>query len=142
VPPPPTTAHGALLAHITGGHVGLLLHAAGSARSYQPMNVNFGLFPPLAHALKGEHGQRLRGTDKTLAKSALVHRARPRRSCEHGSAATLTPSRRNGPMSLAARHRERWTRAVVLKRDPLSTVERGRFDSGSRRRRGGAAPHR
>src|SRR5215470_3826476 len=34
-PPPPTTAHGALLAHITGGHV--------QTASYQPMNVNFGL---------------------------------------------------------------------------------------------------
>ena len=47
--PPPTTAHGALLAHITGGHVEA--PDAGN-RSFQPMNVNFGLFPPLpsAHA--------------------------------------------------------------------------------------------
>ncbi|WP_193369218.1 methylenetetrahydrofolate--tRNA-(uracil(54)-C(5))-methyltransferase (FADH(2)-oxidizing) TrmFO [Pelagibius marinus] len=37
-PPPPTTAHGALLAHITGG---------AAADTFQPMNVNFGLFPPL-----------------------------------------------------------------------------------------------
>ncbi|HTU12624.1 MAG TPA: methylenetetrahydrofolate--tRNA-(uracil(54)-C(5))-methyltransferase (FADH(2)-oxidizing) TrmFO [Allosphingosinicella sp.] len=37
-PPPPTTALGALLGHITGG---------AEADSYQPMNVNFGLFPPL-----------------------------------------------------------------------------------------------
>ena len=36
-PPPPETALGALLGHITGG---------GRADSYQPMNVNFGLFPP------------------------------------------------------------------------------------------------
>ncbi len=36
-PPPPETAHGALLAHITGG---------ASAASFQPMNVNFGLLPP------------------------------------------------------------------------------------------------
>lgn len=36
--PPPTTALGALLAHITGG---------ADARSFQPMNVNFGLFPGL-----------------------------------------------------------------------------------------------
>jgi len=42
-PPPPTTALGALLAHITGDAV---------ADSYQPMNVNFGLFPPLAEAVK------------------------------------------------------------------------------------------
>ena len=37
LPPPPETAHGALLAHITGGAV---------AETFQPMNVNFGLFPP------------------------------------------------------------------------------------------------
>jgi len=40
-PPPPTTALGALLGHITGG---------AEADVYQPMNVNFGLFPPLADA--------------------------------------------------------------------------------------------
>jgi len=44
-PPPPTTAHGALLAHITGGH--LSADGEGAARSFQPMNVNFGLFPPV-----------------------------------------------------------------------------------------------
>ena len=38
VSPPPTTALGALLGHITGG---------ANAESYQPMNVNFGLCPPL-----------------------------------------------------------------------------------------------
>jgi len=37
-PPPPTSALGALLAHITGD---------AAADSFQPMNVNFGLFPPL-----------------------------------------------------------------------------------------------
>jgi len=37
-PPPPETALGALLSHITGG---------ADAETYQPMNVNFGLFPPL-----------------------------------------------------------------------------------------------
>lgn len=36
--PPATTAHGALLSHITGG---------ADAKTFQPMNVNFGLFPPL-----------------------------------------------------------------------------------------------
>ncbi len=35
-PPPPTTALGALLGHITGG---------ADAETFQPMNVNFGLFP-------------------------------------------------------------------------------------------------
>jgi methylenetetrahydrofolate--tRNA-(uracil-5-)-methyltransferase len=47
--PPPTTAHGALLGHITGGHVsgGRVETINAGARSFQPMNVNFGLFPPL-----------------------------------------------------------------------------------------------
>jgi methylenetetrahydrofolate--tRNA-(uracil-5-)-methyltransferase len=70
MPPPPTTAHGALLAHITAGHI----ETAAGARSYQPMNVNFGLFPPLAHPLRGEHGQRLRGSEKGLAKKRAVTR--------------------------------------------------------------------
>jgi methylenetetrahydrofolate--tRNA-(uracil-5-)-methyltransferase len=76
-PPPPTTAHGALLAHITAGHVETVCGAEpAGARSYQPMNVNFGLFPPLAHAVKRESGQRLRGTEKVLAKKrALTRRA-------------------------------------------------------------------
>jgi methylenetetrahydrofolate--tRNA-(uracil-5-)-methyltransferase len=43
--PPPTTAHGALINHITGGHIELTDGLAGSG-SFQPMNVNFGLFPP------------------------------------------------------------------------------------------------
>jgi methylenetetrahydrofolate--tRNA-(uracil-5-)-methyltransferase len=44
-PPPATTALGALLNHITGGHIGQTIEAG--PRSFQPMNVNFGLFPPL-----------------------------------------------------------------------------------------------
>ena len=44
VAPPPTTAHGALLGHITGGHVETI---DAGPRSFQPMNINFGLFPPL-----------------------------------------------------------------------------------------------
>jgi methylenetetrahydrofolate--tRNA-(uracil-5-)-methyltransferase len=37
-PPPPETAMGALITHITGG---------AEAKTFQPMNVNFGLFPPI-----------------------------------------------------------------------------------------------
>jgi methylenetetrahydrofolate--tRNA-(uracil-5-)-methyltransferase len=44
-PPPPTTALGALLSHITGGH--LSVESESGSRSFQPMNVNFGLFPPI-----------------------------------------------------------------------------------------------
>jgi methylenetetrahydrofolate--tRNA-(uracil-5-)-methyltransferase len=74
VPPPPTTAHGALLAHITGGHVETI---DAGPRSFQPMNVNFGLFPPLAKIpSRSPDGGRLRGSAKTLAKkSALSARA-------------------------------------------------------------------
>jgi len=43
-PPPPMTALGALLGHITGG---------ADAETYQPMNINFGLFPPLENAKGG-----------------------------------------------------------------------------------------
>jgi methylenetetrahydrofolate--tRNA-(uracil-5-)-methyltransferase len=38
LPPPPETAMGALITHITGG---------AEAKTFQPMNVNFGLFPPI-----------------------------------------------------------------------------------------------
>jgi methylenetetrahydrofolate--tRNA-(uracil-5-)-methyltransferase len=73
VAPPPTTAHGALLAHITGGHIETI---DSGPRSYQPMNVNFGLFPPLAQAIRSEGGQRLRGPEKALVKKrALTTRA-------------------------------------------------------------------
>ncbi len=65
-PPPPTTAHGALLAHITGGHIETV---DAGPRSFQPMNVNFGLFPPLAQIpVKNADGSRLRGPEKTKAK--------------------------------------------------------------------------
>ncbi len=56
VAPPPTTAIGALLHHITGGHILDVGH------SFQPMNVNFGLFPPLEIPEKG------RGAGKAAAK--------------------------------------------------------------------------
>jgi methylenetetrahydrofolate--tRNA-(uracil-5-)-methyltransferase len=73
-PPPPTSALGALLSHITGGHIETI--DAGS-RSFQPMNINFGLFPPLASApTKKPDGTRLRGNEKTIAKKqALSARA-------------------------------------------------------------------
>jgi methylenetetrahydrofolate--tRNA-(uracil-5-)-methyltransferase len=72
--PPPTTAHGALLGHITGGHVEAV---DAGPRSFQPMNVNFGLFPPLAAApVTGPDGKKLRGVDKSLArKRAICSRA-------------------------------------------------------------------
>ncbi|MEW6767801.1 MAG: methylenetetrahydrofolate--tRNA-(uracil(54)-C(5))-methyltransferase (FADH(2)-oxidizing) TrmFO [Pseudomonadota bacterium] len=69
-PPPATTALGALLNHITGGHIETL---DAGPRSFQPMNINFGLFPPLANApTKKPDGSRLRGKDKTIAKKQAM----------------------------------------------------------------------
>ncbi|KQP37656.1 methylenetetrahydrofolate--tRNA-(uracil(54)-C(5))-methyltransferase (FADH(2)-oxidizing) TrmFO [Methylobacterium sp. Leaf106] len=74
-PLPATTALGALIGHITGGHIAA--EEAGSPRSFQPMNVNFGLFPPLAQSPKGEGGKRLKGPEKAVAKKrAYTDRAR------------------------------------------------------------------
>jgi methylenetetrahydrofolate--tRNA-(uracil-5-)-methyltransferase len=47
-PPGPETAHGALLHHITGG---------AEAETFQPMNVNFGLFPPVEEVRRGRRGK-------------------------------------------------------------------------------------
>src|SRR5213078_4067101 len=61
-PPPSTTALGSLLGHITGGHIETV---DAGPRSFQPMNVNFGLFPPLMHMpTRGLDGERLRGPAK------------------------------------------------------------------------------
>ncbi|MFJ1291691.1 methylenetetrahydrofolate--tRNA-(uracil(54)-C(5))-methyltransferase (FADH(2)-oxidizing) TrmFO [Paracoccus yeei] len=48
-PPPPTTSMGALVNHITGG---------ADARTFQPMNVNFGLYPPLDEMRGGRKGRK------------------------------------------------------------------------------------
>jgi len=69
-PPPATTALGALLGHITGGHIETI---EPGSRSFQPMNINFGLFPPLASVpTKKADGSRLRGNEKTVAKKQAV----------------------------------------------------------------------
>ncbi len=71
--PPVTTAFGALLNHITGGHI--VSDDEPGKRSFQPMNVNFGLFPPLEPGtnLKPEGFEgRFRGKDKTIAKRRAV----------------------------------------------------------------------
>jgi methylenetetrahydrofolate--tRNA-(uracil-5-)-methyltransferase len=58
--PPSTTAFGALLDHVTGGHL------SDGKGSFQPMNVNFGLFPPLTEdPAMDENGKRLKGADKS-----------------------------------------------------------------------------
>ncbi|BBE71065.1 methylenetetrahydrofolate-tRNA-(uracil-5-)-methyltransferase TrmFO [Pleomorphomonas sp. SM30] len=63
VPPPPTTAFGALLGHITGGHLSV---EGEGPRSFQPMNVNFGLFPDIEPPK--EPGRKLKGPERGAAK--------------------------------------------------------------------------
>jgi methylenetetrahydrofolate--tRNA-(uracil-5-)-methyltransferase len=63
-PPPRETAMGALIAHITGD---------AEAKTFQPMNVNFGLFPPLDDARGGRRGRKDRYKGYTdRAKAALA----------------------------------------------------------------------
>jgi methylenetetrahydrofolate--tRNA-(uracil-5-)-methyltransferase len=71
--PPPTTAIGALLNHITGGH---LESIDAGPRSFQPMNVNFGLFPPIEEPRFDPGGPRPRGPERGAArKRRLSERA-------------------------------------------------------------------
>ena len=68
--PPVTTALGALVEHVTGGFM------SGPKAKFQPMNVNFGLFPPIELEYRTEDGKRIRGKDKTrFRKAALSKRA-------------------------------------------------------------------
>jgi hypothetical protein len=72
VPPPATTAHGALLAHITGGHIETI--DAGPS-SFQPMNVNFGLFPPCMKLRPRPQQQTNAALPKRSRADALIRRA-------------------------------------------------------------------
>ena len=65
-PPPPTTALGALVGHITGGHL-----EAGKG-SFQPMNINYGLLPPMESPKRAEDGRRLGAKEKTRTKKRMV----------------------------------------------------------------------
>lgn len=62
--PPPTTAMGALLNHITTG---------ANAETFQPMNVNFGLFPPVDEAALLQAGKKK--VDSKDRKKAMSQRA-------------------------------------------------------------------
>jgi methylenetetrahydrofolate--tRNA-(uracil-5-)-methyltransferase len=64
--PPPTTALGALIGHITGGHI------EGEKGSFQPMNINYGLLPPLEGPKKAEDGTKLSPTERGRAKKRLM----------------------------------------------------------------------
>jgi methylenetetrahydrofolate--tRNA-(uracil-5-)-methyltransferase len=76
-PPPPTTAFGALLGHITGGHItdDTPVDAGSSKpRSFQPMNVNFGLFPPMDPPSHRADGTRIKGKDKSFERKRAMSR--------------------------------------------------------------------
>ena len=71
LPPPFETALGALLAHVTGGHIA---EGEGGPRSFQPMNINYGLLPPINEGLRRTaDGRRIppaeRGRDRKRAMS-------------------------------------------------------------------------
>ncbi|MGK6319819.1 methylenetetrahydrofolate--tRNA-(uracil(54)-C(5))-methyltransferase (FADH(2)-oxidizing) TrmFO [Sphingomonas sp. DT-204] len=68
VPPPPETALGALLHHITGAAV---------AETYQPMNVNFGLFPPIEGRVRKADRKRLYTDRARAALAAWLNPPRP-----------------------------------------------------------------
>ena len=63
-PPPPETAMGALVEHITGGHL------AGS--KFQPMNINYGLLPPLEAPKVDEAGVKITLKERGRAKKRLM----------------------------------------------------------------------
>jgi methylenetetrahydrofolate--tRNA-(uracil-5-)-methyltransferase len=63
-PPPPETAMGALVEHITGGHL------AGS--KFQPMNINYGLLPPLEAPKIDENGVKIPLKERGRAKKRLM----------------------------------------------------------------------
>jgi methylenetetrahydrofolate--tRNA-(uracil-5-)-methyltransferase len=65
-PPPATTALGALLAHITGGHLD------GAKGSFQPMNINYGLLPPMDPPKRAEGGKPFARGERGRAKKRLM----------------------------------------------------------------------
>ena len=68
-PPPETTALGALIGHVTGGHL------SGEKASFQPMNINYGLLPPM-EAPRREDGKKLPPAERGRAKKrAMSERA-------------------------------------------------------------------
>lgn len=77
-PPPPETALGALLAHVCGGHIEAG-GEGGKARSFQPMNINYGLLPPMdeapRHDAEGRRiapGERGRARKRAMSERALA----------------------------------------------------------------------
>ena len=75
MPPPATTALGALLNHITGGHLIAEDEGTRGARSFQPMNINYGLLPDLPAAPTHDAGgKKLKGPERGRAKKQAMSR--------------------------------------------------------------------
>ena len=114
--PPPTTAHGALLGHITGGHIETIDEGPSS---FQPMNVNFGLFPPLSRMPTTDaEGNRLRGPPRLSPK-------RPRSAPARWATSKLWI--RAAP---AARGRVRLVSRWCLRRTVIIAMPNRQTDSG------------
>ncbi|MEA3065429.1 MAG: methylenetetrahydrofolate--tRNA-(uracil-5-)-methyltransferase [Sphingomonadales bacterium] len=79
-PPPPETALGALLGHITGG---------AEAASYQPMNVNFGLFPPVEGKARKADRKRAYTKRAEEAMAAWIADLPPHREMGRGTGRSL-----------------------------------------------------
>jgi methylenetetrahydrofolate--tRNA-(uracil-5-)-methyltransferase len=68
--PPLATALGALIAHVTGGHI------EGGKASFQPMNINYGLLPPMEAPRRDAEGKKLAPPERGRAKKrAMSERA-------------------------------------------------------------------
>ena len=65
-PPPATTALGALIGHITGGHL------EGAKGAFQPMNINYGLLPPMEAPKKSADGEKIPMKERGRAKKRLM----------------------------------------------------------------------
>jgi len=70
-PPPPTTALGALIGHITGGHLSADGEDGGS-RSFQPMNINYGLLPDMEAPLTDANGKRFKAKERGRARKRAM----------------------------------------------------------------------
>jgi methylenetetrahydrofolate--tRNA-(uracil-5-)-methyltransferase len=69
-PPPLATALGALISHVTGGHI------EGGKASFQPMNINYGLLPPMEAPRRDAEGKKLAPPERGRAKKrAMSERA-------------------------------------------------------------------
>lgn len=96
--PPRNSALGALLAHITG---------EANVETFQPMNVNFGLFPEVETPLDAE-GKKPRGKAKGLPANALIRHGRCARWMLGSVFARTRPSNQIRPANFRPSNRNCW----------------------------------